>query len=68
MAYSLGTTDASVCSSLSPEGTAERMNIANPTGKQPPWRIVGPSRPCGYNPDTHKHYTLVCREEAPCPE
>jgi len=77
VAYDIGTLYASVCSSLTPEETAERMNLANPNGQLPPWRIATEvaSRggrpnpyPCPQDPRTHKHYLMICREEAPCPE
>lgn len=60
VAYDIGDKQAFVCSSLPPESTAERMDTANPTGKKKPWQVAGGPRPCGFNPDTHKHYTLTC--------
>lgn len=69
VAYSIGLCYAGVCSSLSPEETAERMNIANPTGISSPWKIAEDATfesgqpnpcPCDMNPETHKHYLMSC--------
>lgn len=68
-AYSVGIIHASVCSSLSPEETVERANAELPTGISSKWSLskepafadgqLNPC-PCVDNPETHKHYLLVC--------
>jgi len=59
---------ASVCSSLSPEETKQRLNQEIPTGIQSQWDFAqepfkdGTPNPCPCNkaPDTHRHYLFVC--------
>lgn len=66
--YSLGLCYASVCSSLSPEETTERLNREAPTGINHPWSLAeedfsnGAPNPCAceHTPLTHKHYLFSC--------
>jgi len=68
IAYSVGIVSASVCSSLSPEETADRLNRECPTGISSPWQIsseafrTGEPNPCPCEdaPATHKHYLFSC--------
>jgi hypothetical protein len=65
--YSTGVVYASVCSSLSAEDTAQRLNTEMPSGVQP-WKLAdepfnnGAPNPClcDRNPKTHKHYLFNC--------
>jgi len=67
--YSLGISQCSVCTSLTPRETVRRVNMDNPTGLEYKWKIdklskfhTGESNPCACNdhPETHKHYLMVC--------
>ena len=66
--YSTGLAFCSVCSSLTPEKTTDRLNLEMPTGISSEWKISdsafssGESNPCPCNlyPDTHKHYLFSC--------
>lgn len=66
--YSNGLIHCSVCSSLSLEETVRRTNLENPTGTSSKWELhnekfrTGQPNPCpcNDNPETHKHYLMVC--------
>ena len=67
--YSVGLVHSSVCSALTPEETVARANVELPTGIGSQWSLSeeptfsgGQSNPCPCeeNPETHKHYLLVC--------
>jgi hypothetical protein len=64
--YTVGLCYASVCSSLSPEETIERLNLEHPTGIAP-WTLAeepfrtGEPNPCPCPDHSNaKHYLLVC--------
>lgn len=68
-AYAIGPMVASVCSSLSPTETVERMNTEHPTGISSAWSLApderfasGQPNPCACErrPETHRHYLLEC--------
>ena len=67
--YSVGVVNASVCSSLSPKETEERLNRESPSGLSNGWTLSdnktfagGEPHPCPCNthPETHKHYLFHC--------
>jgi len=67
-AYAVGFVSASVCSALSIEETAKRLNYEHPTGIGP-WTLAterefndGTPMPCECEdyPATHKHYLFHC--------
>lgn len=69
LVYSHGVVHSSVCSSLTPEATVERINLENPTRISSPWALskdktfrTGEPNPCPCEdfPETHKHYLFVC--------
>ena len=57
-----------VCSSLSPDETAVRLNAEEPTGIDSPWSLAdkeackGAPNPvvCAECPTTHRHYVFTC--------
>ena len=68
-AYSVGICAMSVCSSLPVEEIVDRANLEYPTGISSRWGLSEATEfhsgqpnpcPCEENPETHKHYLLVC--------
>lgn len=64
VAYGVGLCYASVCTSLTDEEAAARLNLDQPTGVGRPWEISKDEtfangqpqpRPCDQFPDTHRH-------------
>lgn len=67
--YKWGLHHLSVCSSLSPEETVERVNSMHITGIMAKWQMSEDKKfatgetnpcPCENHPETHKHYLLKC--------
>lgn len=68
--YSRGIVHSSVCSSLPPRETTDRINLEEPTQISHPWELSkdkffrgGRAKnpcPCHDYPETHKHYLFVC--------
>lgn len=68
-AYAVGVVSASVCSVLSIEETARRLNEEWPTGISSDWQPAEDENfatnqpnpcPCDRNPETHTHYLFHC--------
>ena len=67
--YAEGLCYASVCTSLPREEVESRMNRERPPGTELGWRISDEPTfkggepnpcPCHDQPDTHRHYLMVC--------
>ena len=68
--YSRGIVHNSVCSSLTPKETTDRINLEEPTQISSSWKLSkdkffrGEEQrnpcPCEDFPKTHKHYLFVC--------
>ena len=67
--YAISLACASVCTSLSVEEAAERLNLEHPTGIASQWKLSkdktfanGYSHPCQCpdSPHTHMHYLFEC--------
>lgn len=68
-AYSVGLCFASVCTTLTDDEAATRLNAEHPTGIPSPWRpsaqltfAQGGSNPgpCDTHPETHRHVLFEC--------
>ncbi|MGR6922602.1 hypothetical protein ACU635_50825 [[Actinomadura] parvosata] len=67
-AYSVGLVCASVCTSLTDDQAAARLNEAHPTGITSRWEVADEpfangdpnGRPCPDRPDTHRHLLFHC--------
>lgn len=67
-AYSVGLVYASVCTSLTTDQTAARLNEQHPTGITSRWSLADEpfasgdanGRPCNTQPATHRHLLFTC--------
>lgn len=68
-AYAIGICSASICTSLPIDEAVKRMNTEHPTDISSEWVLSEDKTfaggqpnptPCENNPETHKHYLLIC--------